>query len=142
MPNYLVQIGQTALKSFIFLFNFNLTLATILDFANVDCALITETWFTTRHLSQYVAIDGYDVFRRDRPKRDGGRVCIYVRNNIDASVVTFTDSPTRFEKIWITFSNGKHEYYAACCYHPPAPRYCSEDLIAEIIDDIDHYVAQ
>ena len=64
-------------------------------------------------------------------------ICIYVHNNIDSSVVTFIDSPTGFEKIWITFSYCKQAYYVACCYHPPAPRYCPEDLIAEIIDDID-----
>jgi len=112
-------------------------LETELRQTDVDCALVTETWFTSKHLSQYVSIEGYNVFRRDRPRRDGGGVCVYVRNGIDCSVVSFDDSPTPFEKIWVTFKYCNQVYYVACCYHPPAPRYQPADLIDDLTNELD-----
>ena len=47
-------------------------LETELRQSDIDYALVTETRFTSKHLNQYVAIEGYNVFRRDRPRRDGG----------------------------------------------------------------------
>jgi len=58
-------------------------LAADLRRADADCALITETWFTKRHLDQQVSIEGFKLFRRDRQIREGGGVCIYVRSNIE-----------------------------------------------------------
>jgi len=104
---------------------------------DVDCALVTETWFTSKHLSQYVAIEGYNIFRRDRSRRDGGGVCVYIKNSIDCSVVSFTDSPTPFEKIWVTFKYFNQVYYVACCYHPPAPRYRPADFIDDLTNELD-----
>jgi len=110
--------------------------------SNVDCALVTETWFTNRHLDQYFTIAGYKLFRRDRQSRSGGGVCFYIRNDIDCSVVSFCNEPTLFEKLWIRFKYCTNVYYIACCYHPPAPRYQPADLIAELTKDIDAIVQQ
>jgi hypothetical protein len=112
-------------------------LAVDLKRADVDCALVTEAWLTKRHLDQYVSIDGYKMFRRDRKGGDGGGVCIYIRNNIDCNFVNLGNAITRFQKLWLSFKYHSNIYYVLCCYHPPAPRYKPADLIAELTNDID-----
>jgi len=99
--------------------------------------LVTETWFSDKHLDQHLALEGYKLFRRDRVNRSGGGVCFYVRNEVDSCVVNFGKMPTHFEKLWLKFSYSNTVYYVACCYHPPSPRYQPADFITEIIEDID-----
>jgi len=50
------------------------------------CALISEIWFTSKHEPSVVAIEGYDLYRRDRFKGRGGGVCAYVRNDVTCSI--------------------------------------------------------
>ena len=68
---------------------------------DVDCAMITETWFTKKHSDEHVSIDGYKLFRCDRHLRKGGGVCIYVRKNIDCRVINLCNASKRFEKMWL-----------------------------------------
>jgi hypothetical protein len=46
---------------------------------NSDIVLIVETWFTNKHRDTELAINGYNLFRRDRKDgRKGGGLCAYV----------------------------------------------------------------
>lgn len=97
----------------------------------IDIALICETWFKQGHGNDIVAIDGYSVFRHDRGKRKGGGVCIYVRSDYNASVVSVCANgivnSNLVEIIWIKFSlyvkNSVVDYFVGCCYFPPKPIY-------------------
>ena len=112
-------------------------LAADLKRADVDCALITETWFTKRHLDQQVSIEGFKLFRRYRQIREGGGVCVYVRNNIECNVVSLGNAPTRFEKLRLSFKYLNNIFHVSFCYHPPAPLYKPTDFIVELTSDID-----
>ena len=46
---------------------------------NVDIAAVTETHLKTKHTDSIVSIPGYSLFRRDRLRRKGGGVALYVR---------------------------------------------------------------
>jgi hypothetical protein len=39
---------------------------------NVGTAIISETWLNTRHLDQFVSVDGCLVFREDRFRKKCG----------------------------------------------------------------------
>jgi hypothetical protein len=49
--------------------------------------VVAETWFTSLHNDNQVNIDEYILFRKDRLHTTAGGVAVYVRDDIDASVV-------------------------------------------------------
>ena len=49
---------------------------------NIAIAVISESWFTCQHTDKLVKIDGYALYRKDRVKKKGGGVCMYVRDDI------------------------------------------------------------
>ena len=78
-----------------------LQLATDLTAYDIDIAVITETWFKSRHSDQAVALPGYTVFRRDRHKRRGGGVAIYAEANLNGKPCDITVTDPRFELLWV-----------------------------------------
>ena len=48
----------------------------------VDVAVITETHLNSGHTSESLAIEGYDLLRRDRSRRDGGGVAVYAAHQV------------------------------------------------------------
>ena len=52
---------------------------------NVDNAVISETHLKKKHTDQLFVIDGYSLFRRDRPARQGGGVAVYVNSQFAVS---------------------------------------------------------
>jgi hypothetical protein len=63
-------------------------LAAELNQLNIGVAIITESWFTEQHTDCFVNIPGYVLYRKDRHKKKGGGVAIYVRNDISSKIVT------------------------------------------------------
>jgi len=53
---------------------------------SVDIAIISESHLKKKHAVQHVAIDGYQLFRRDRLARRGSDVAVYVTNSKLAEV--------------------------------------------------------
>jgi len=56
----------------------------------VDIAVISESHLKKRHADSCVNINGYTLFRRDRARRKGGGVAIYVRDSQTAAMWTPT----------------------------------------------------
>jgi len=78
----------------------------------------------------------YNIFRRDRPKRRGGGVAIYIRDDIEASVCKeLNTSDTRFELLWIRNSFLNRPIVVGALYNPLKPvglyQFC------ELIDQLD-----
>jgi len=55
---------------------------------DVDVALITETQLKAKHDSDVFGIDGYTLIRRDRSKRCGGGIILYVRTTLNSMIWT------------------------------------------------------
>ena len=107
-------------------------LSTDLIAYNIDIAVITETWFKSRHTDQAVPIPGYNIFRRDRPKRRGGGVAIYARTNINAKPCALTPLDPRIELLWVQLFFNNKSIVIGVLYHPPKPLYSASELIQEI----------
>jgi len=104
--------------------------------SNIDIALITETWFTTKQCDSAVTLND---FRFDRKGRTGGGVCkcIYVRSNIsDCKVVEFNSAVPDIEILWLQCTISNHLFYVACCYHPPKPKYDPAALVNKFNADL------
>ena len=52
------------------------------DLTSYDCevAIITETHFKQKHTDGVVSVPGYALWRRDRQRRRGGGVAVYVKS--------------------------------------------------------------
>jgi len=57
---------------------------------NVDIAAVTETHLKNKHADSIVAIPRYTLLRRDRLRRKGGGVALYVRSSLSVSLWTFS----------------------------------------------------
>ena len=103
---------------------------------NIDVAIICETWFNEKIDSNIVSINGYKLFRKDRRKRKGGGVCVYIRNDVQAELIWPTElSDPNIEIIVLKCLFRLQTYFIISCYHLPKPIY-SPDLINAAIDSI------
>jgi hypothetical protein len=96
-------------------------LSTELSQFNIAIAIISESWFTHQHTDQLVEIEGYTLTRKDRVKKKGGGVCMYVRDDIDCFNISLdTNCLSEYiEVLWSECRLGRTVYYIAACYHPP-----------------------
>ena len=65
---------------------------------NIDTVAITETWWNLEDQWD-AAIQGYKLYRRNREKRVGGGVAIYVKEGVESSRMEMdgrSDSITEF----------------------------------------------
>ena len=65
-----------------------------------DVAVITETHLKAKHPDSVVGIDGYHLFRRDRARRRGRGVALYVRFTIQATVWNIPTDDRTYEILW------------------------------------------
>jgi hypothetical protein len=85
-----------------------------------------------------VNIKRYNLFRKDRLIKTAGGVAVYVRDDIDASVVVLQSGNLSqvTEVLWVACNYKSVTYYVAC-YHPPKVRYCDHVLKAELTRDLE-----
>ena len=81
-----------------------------------DIIIGTETWLAPGTKNSELMLDGYDVYRRDRPSRGGG-VLIAVKTNLCSEQISSSkDSETIFCKIQL---KGKKPLVIGCVYRTP-----------------------
>ena len=89
----------------------------------VNLVAVTETWLNDDIEDNLVSISGYNIFRRDRPYRRGGGVCVYLSEHIHAKRRTDLESDN-FECLWLWLRPTRLPRplsgMAVCVvYHPP-----------------------
>src|SRR6185436_11361022 len=106
---------------------------------NVEVILVCETWFTPKHIDSLLNINDYVLHRKDRHKRRGGGVCIYVHKRFCSNVfITLPcSSESNMEIIWVKCVLNDSVFLVACCYHPPKPMYNCTSLQDKIVNDVD-----
>ena len=114
-------------------------LATELTQFKIGIALVSESWFTSQHTDKLVEIDGYALHRKDRVKKKGGGVCMYVRNDIKCTPLSLNPdcNSVCIEVLWVMCCYNSVVYYIAGCYHPPKARYCDSELKSQLTRDIE-----
>ena len=71
-----------------------------------------------------VALESYNIIRRDRTETELGGVCVYIKNTIKFTVVDDLEDPS-FEALWIQISPirlpmGYSSILLGAFYHPPS----------------------
>ena len=93
--------------------------------ANFDLVCITETWLQQHILDSAVAINGFNLIRRDRQETIHGGVCIYVKETIPFSILdNLNDENGLLEVLWVKLRptrlpRGISRIVAEVVYHPP-----------------------
>jgi len=93
---------------------------------------VTETWLKSKHADSLFAMDGYVCYRRDRPRKRGGGVCIYCKIPLHPKVLPLKRRVDTLELLWVRITGGVTSYCICVCYHPPKPVYSPSDLIATL----------
>ena len=87
-----------------------------------DVIGIAETWLQSSH-DWAINIPGYALFRKDRVKRKGGGVCLYVRSDLKASVKeNLVDGECdEVEALWVELHTDvrSSKLIIGVCYRPP-----------------------
>jgi len=85
-----------------------------------DVVGVTETWANNSIFDSELMIEGYDLFRKDRPvDRDGGGVILYVKSNLHA--VEFVPDSNFPEQIWCQIQSRKQDKInIGVCYRTPS----------------------
>jgi len=108
-------------------------LATDLTSYDTDVAIITETYFKSKHSDNVLSVPEYKLYRRDRKRRRGGGVAVYVRNNIQSVVWTKLADDPNYELLWV-YAGG---VVFGALYHPPRALYSAYSLLNYIESCID-----
>ena len=81
-------------------------LEAIVQQENVDIAAISETWWDGSH-NWGATLDGYKFFGRDRLRRRGGGIALYIRECFDC--LEFKNGYDRIECLWIRIRGKTNE---------------------------------
>ena len=87
---------------------------------------VCETWLDANISNTDVALEDYQLFRKDR-NRHGGGVAIYVKNSIPVKEIDLLFDGLESVGIEIIVSNKK--IAIICCYRPPGLRNQADDFI-------------
>src|SRR5206468_10097833 len=68
---------------------------------SIEVAIISETWFKAHHTDQAMKLPGYVIYRRDRKKRRGGGVAIYIVHSVRSELYIPPNDDSRLEILWI-----------------------------------------
>jgi len=85
-----------------------------------DMVAITETWWDSSHDWQ-ATVDGYRLFRKDRPKRRGGGVALYVKEQLECTELCLGADEEGVESLWVRIKGQPHmgDITVGVYYRPP-----------------------
>jgi len=106
-----------------------------------DIIGVTKSWANSAILHSEMSLEGYDLFRKDRPvDRAGGGVLLYVKNRLlvrAVEVAPFSNFP---EQVWCSLIDASNtECHISVCYRTPSVDiYGSQNhvLIQEMLDSL------
>ena len=109
---------------------------------NPDIVGITESWANKKILDAELWLEGYDMFRQDRPgNKIGGGVLLYVRNSLEA--IEYKMSTNFPEQIWCRLKVGKNsQLLLGVCYRTPNDNiygHGNHELIRNLIREVSNH---
>jgi len=114
-------------------------LSTELVSHDISIAVITETHFKSHHTNSAFNIVGYQYVRRDRVKRRGGGVAIYLQEGITYKRLSPINKIQDFESLWLEVVWESKTFLLSAIYHPPQPIYDVKLFRTFFVDNIDYF---
>lgn len=96
--------------------------------------MLSETWLTKSILDHDISINGYNVFRCDRPRKGGG-VAIYIKNTFHATLLSSVSITKQYEflALKLDFQQGQ-SFTVVGCYRSPSAS-------SEALNSISNYIS-
>ena len=116
-------------------------LEAIVQQENYDLGAITEMpWWDDLH-NWSAAMDGYELFRRDRQGRRGGGVALYVRECFDC--LEPDDGDDRVECLWVRIRGkaNKADIMVGVCYRPPNQDEEADEIFSKQLGEVSQALA-
>ena len=109
-----------------------------LDVLQYDAIALCETWLSPKVPQRLLTVDGYQLFRRDRPAasrlpRGRGGVAVLARECLSVRVIDVPSSTdSNLESIWTAIGSGHTRFVTLCSFyrHPT-------QTVAQISADLD-----
>jgi len=80
------------------------------NLTSFDVLLFSESWLTEDIPNNLIHLDGYNIFRKDRPAGNHGRGLIfYVKTSLTASPLPMPDIPES-ESLWLKINSNSHSH--------------------------------
>jgi exonuclease III len=98
---------------------------------------VTETWLKSNHPNRVVKLDGYKIYRSDRPVRRGGGSAIFIRDDlvkICKPKVLFKQTTIEYELFALQFLIGSISTVIVVTYIPK--KGCSLDFLDSYLSEI------
>ena len=95
-------------------------LSVLLAFFGYDLVAITEMWCDNSH-DWHDVMDGYRIFRKDRPTRRGGGVALYVKKQLEGIELCLGAEEEGVESLWVRIKGQAHkgDITVGVYYRPP-----------------------
>ena len=92
---------------------------------------ITETWLKNHIHDNIIAVEGYNLLRRDRIDNEHGGICTYIKSNINFTILEDLQDQ-HYEVLWsklrpVRLPRGYSSIVLGVVYHPP--RANDQDLL-------------
>jgi len=102
--------------------------------ANLDFIGITESWLWSHIHDNVVALERFNIIRRDRVDSEHGGVCMYIKDLINFKVLVDLQDPS-FEMLWAKLNparlpRGCNSFVVGTLYHP---RSASDPAVMEYL---------
>ena len=108
------------------------------DKKNIDCFVAIESWLSSQHSDELLAVDGFLAFRDDRLHRSGGSVIVWVRYSFNPLILHLSDKPPSIECVAVIL---RTRLLLVACYIPPVPAVSQLSVISQfIISVIDDFL--
>lgn len=87
---------------------------------DADIIVISETWLNKSTLDNDICIDGYKVYRTDRPSRGGG-IAMFVKSKFCVKIKLSVSLSKYFELLAVDLEVSKNLHLTVVgCYRPPS----------------------
>ena len=95
----------------------------VVQYANLDCVCISESWLRSHIHDNVVALSGFNLVQKDRVDIIHGGVCTYITDNINFTILEDLEDPS-FEAPWLKLRPARLPTGYSCIvlgiiYHPP-----------------------
>ena len=109
-------------------------LRNVIQNANLDCICIRESWLRSHIHENMVALEVFNIIRRDRIEYEHSGVCVYTKDTINFTVLDDLQDPS-FKMLWAKLRparlpSGCISIVVGTLYHPPS---ASDPVIMEYL---------
>lgn len=106
-----------------------------------DVIAVSESWLKPFILNNAVSIDGYYMHRNDRIVRNGGGVCLYIKNGIKSKVIHSVNDEVNYEALFVEIlGTGSVSILLGVIYLPGGNCRLLEEDLGDLVSGYEHVV--